>query len=354
MGFHLNKDSNKYFVLLNLFLFLFLILTTIVSVAFGSVSLDFKYVYKIITNNIFGREIFVKNWPNYIENIVWNLRVPRIFMAGITGASLSICGIMMQALTKNSLANPYILGISSGASCGAVLTIVLGISFLGIHSISLGAFLGAVLSSLLVFFMANQNKSLTPSKLVLIGVCISALFSSITNLIIFTAKDYNKVRDALFWMIGSLNGSSFDKLLLPFFVFVFSFSCLIIFSKELNILLMGEKVAITMGVNTKLIKRILIFLTTLLTGVIVSIVGVIGFIGLIIPHSARALVSSNHKKLVITASLLGANIVIISDLISRTIAMPQEVPIGVITAFLGAPFFMFLIKKNSYNFGGQD
>jgi iron complex transport system permease protein len=332
-----------------------LILSIIASISLGPVTLNFKEVWEIVVNKLLFKEIYECTWKKSTESIVWNLRLPRTLLAIIVGAGLSLCGIMMQALTKNPLADPYILGVSSGASTGAVIIIIYGrFSVFGINNVSIGAFIGALLTSVLVFILSRQNGVFSSTRLVLTGVSVAALFSSITNFLIFTAQDHSKVHEALFWMTGSLGGAKWDKLLLPLACLLISYVFVIIFSRGLNSLLLGDGVAITLGVDTKFLKNMTLCLGSILTGFMVSITGVIGFVGLIVPHICRTLVGSDHKRVSTLAILLGPILLLWADILARIIARPEEIPIGVITAFLGAPFFIWLIRKSSYSFGGKN
>lgn len=300
-----------------------------------------------------GVEIIEPSWSKATENIVWNLRMPRTLLGVLAGAGFALAGIMMQALTKNPLANPYILGISSGATTGAVMVIVLGgIQVLGINSPAMGAFVGALGTSIVVFVLASRNGGMSSTRLVLIGVSISALFSSITSFIIFTASNQNKVTTALFWMTGSLSGGRFENLAAPALGVLLSFIFIVVFSRGLNSLLLGEDVAKTLGVNTKALKNTILVLSSVLTGFLVANTGIIGFVGLIIPHVARTLVGSDHKRVATLSLLLGPILVIWADVLARLVGRPEEIPLGVITAFLGAPFFIWLIQRNTYGFGG--
>ncbi|WP_308644279.1 iron ABC transporter permease [Oceanotoga sp.] len=348
------KIKNSTFLFSIMALILIIILSIIITITIGPVKINPLDVWKIIINNTFNKEIFQIQWAKSIETIVWNLRLPRILMAFITGATLSFVGVLMQALTRNSLANPYILGISSGASAGAVASIILGIfGFLGYLGPSIGAFLGAILSSLIVFKIAHSGSGYSSSKLVLTGVAVSAMFSSLTTFMVYTAKDSSKLRSAMFWMVGSVGGAKWNNILLPFLLLIISTTIMYIFNKELDGILIGEDTSKTLGINTELIRKIIIIISTLLTGFIVSLTGIIGFIGLIIPHISRQAVGSTHKKLIPFSILSGGLFLIWADTFARTAFTPEEIPIGVITSFLGAPFFLYLLRKNSYSFGGK-
>jgi len=322
-----------------------------IAVTVGSVSLSPLHVWKIIINKSLNREIFSIEWKKSTEMIVWNLRVPRVILSLLSGGGLSLVGILMQALTKNSLASPYILGISSGASTGAVISIVLG-GLLGIgFSPGIGAFIFGTLTAFLVFYLAG-NGGYSSTKLVLIGVAVSSLFSGVTTFLVTTAKNEAQLRGAMFWISGSLAGARWDSLTTLFIVLLISIGLISLKYRELNILIAGDELAETLGVDVKRLRFLIVMVSTFLTGFIVSATGVIGFVGLVIPHICRGFVGSNHKRLIPSAILLGAVFLLGTDTLTRAVFKTQEIPIGVITSMLGAPFFMSMLRKNSYNFGG--
>ena len=290
------------------------------------------------------------------DNIIWEIRLPRVLLGAICGAGLALCGVLMQCVTKNPIAEPYILGISSGASCGAVAIIVLGgMSSLGITSITGGAFIGSIISGVLVFVIGTQMGRITSTtRLVLSGMAISTIFSALTNLLIYSAKNSNQAKNALFWTIGSLGGAKWDILLIPFIALVFVIIVSFIMSKSLDILLLGDDSAVILGINVKLVKSVILILATLLTSTLVAITGAIGFIGLVVPHVCRTIAGSDHKKLIILSSLVGSIFLILSDVVARGIFPPIEIPIGIITSLVGGPFFLYLISNKNYSFGGND
>lgn len=345
-----NRSS---FVLLLLMALLLIAAAMCISVSIGAVSISPADITKIILNKTFGRELFAPGWEQKTESIIWNIRFPRVILAFIVGAGLALCGVLMQALTKNSLADPYVLGISSGASAGAVCAIVLGcFNFMGGYSTIFGATLGAALSITLSMRIATIRGRITSTQLVLAGIATSALFSAVTNLIVYgyhTGSD--KTKTALFWMVGSLTGATWSKVRYVAVVFVITVVVVLLFSKPLDVLLLGDDVAETLGVDTKRIKLVIIIASTVLTGVVVSVSGVIGFVGLVIPHMVRNVTGSKHGRLTPMALLAGGLFTVLADLISRVIIAPEELPIGVISAFFGAPFFLYLIRKNSVRRG---
>lgn len=312
------------------------------SVAMGAAEIPFSSVWRIIINRTLQREIFTPEWSRGLEMIIWNIRLPRVILAFTAGGTLSLIGVFMQAITKNPLADPYILGISSGASAGAVLCMFFGLGYLSVGG---GAFLGALAAILMVMLLTRGNFSSV--RLVLTGIAVSALFSSATNIMIYLVKDEGKVKSALFWMSGSLGGGRWEILPLPFIVLVTGFLIGIFFHKELDLLLLGEDGARTLGVDTGRLKLFFIAVSSLLTGVMVSVTGTIGFIGIVIPHISRILVGGKHRKLVPFSLLLGGTFIVGADIVARTIFSPEELPIGILTSALGGPFFLWLVKKKT-------
>ena len=257
----------------------------------------------------------------------------------------------MQALTKNSLASPYILGISSGASTGAVISIVIG-GLMGLKfSPGIGAFIFGTLTAFLVFYLSGKG-SYSSSKLVLTGVAVSSFFSGITTFLVTTAKNESQLRGAMFWISGSLAGARWSQITPLFLTLLISTILAYIKYRELNILVAGDELAETLGVNVSRLRLFIVIISTLLTGFIVASTGVIGFVGLVIPHISRGLIGSNHKRLIPCSILLGAIFLTGTDIVTRVLFKTQEIPIGVITSMMGAPFFMNMLRKNSYKFGG--
>lgn len=349
----INKSKTNFFLLL-LLLATVLIISIICGIMLGPVKVQPEDVVKIIVNKILKREYYHAVWKLSKESIVWYIRFPRVLMGVVTGAGLSLAGVCMQTLTKNSLAGPYVLGISSGASTGAVAALILGsFTSIGIYAVPFSAFLGAMISAILVFSISKTNGVFTATKLVLTGMAISAIFSACTNILIFGAKNEQVVRSALFWMTGSVSGVKWEQLLLPFIVLAISMIIVQLLSTSLNGMLLGDNVALTIGVDIERMRTLLIVITTLLTAVIVSFTGVIGFVGLIVPHSARTIVGAEHSKVIPVSCLLGSILLIWADIGARMFFAPEEIPLGVITALIGAPFFLWLLKGGRYSFGGS-
>ncbi|ACD51798.1 iron ABC transporter permease [Clostridium botulinum] len=330
--------------------------TSVGAIAIGSTYIEPGEVYKVLLSKLTNGIVYSDVGTIMTQNIIWEIRFPRVLLGAICGAGLAICGVLMQCVTKNPIAEPYILGISSGASCGAVFVIVLGgMSSIGINSVGAGAFVGSLISGILVFAIGTQmGKTTSTTRLVLSGMAISTIFSALTNLLIYSAENSNQAKSALFWTVGSLGGAKWEVLLFPFIILVVVMIGALVMSKSLDILLLGDDSAIILGINIKLIKSIILILATLLTSALVSITGAIGFIGLVVPHICRTITGSDHKKLIALSSLIGAIFLIASDIIARGLFPPIEIPIGIITSLVGGPFFLYLISKKNYSFGGKE
>lgn len=327
---------------------------SVLCVGIGSVKILPSVVTKVIINSIF-KSTYLIDWKKTLEIIILQIRVPRVLLGFIAGASMSIVGVLMQTLTKNNLAEPYILGISSGASAGAVSVIILSstYSFLNYFTVEQGAFVGALISTVIVFSLNVGKNSFNSIKLVLIGIGVSAFFLALTTFIIYSSKNNSQIITAMFWMTGSLSSATKNILLLPFVCSIIFLIVTMFFSHELDIFLLGESVARSVGINIVFLKIIIILLSTILISVVVSVTGIIGFVGLIIPHISRQIIGYKHINLLPFSYFLGGLFLVVADTFARTVFSPEEVPIGVITAFCGVPIFLYMIKRN-YVLGGRD
>jgi iron complex transport system permease protein len=317
-----------------------------VSVMLGPISLKPDTVWRIIISQLpFSSEWVTADWTMAEQNIVWHLRLPRVLMGAIVGAGLAVIGVAMQALVRNSMADPFVLGVSSGASVGATLVILLGFfSQFGQYALSLGAFSGALLAIVFVFIISQVGGRISSTRLLLAGIAISMMFSATTNMIVLSAPDEEGIRSALFWMMGGLSGTEWHYLIIPGISILVGTLLLLFQSRSLNAMLMGEETAATLGINTIRLSKFLIVFTALLTGVIVSVSGSIGFVGLMVPHIVRLLVGSDHRRVLPVSALTGAIFLIWAD---------SELPVGVITSMCGAPFFIWLLRRSAYSFGGE-
>ncbi len=333
-------------------MFLVLLVVMITGINLGAVELRPDWIFKIISNNIAGKELFPVEWGKSAQSIVWGMRFPKVIVCACVGAGLSLTGILMQAMTRNSLADPYILGISSGASTGATAIILISGAFPALAGISvgLGAFIGAMISSVIVLLLGGTSGRISSTRLVLSGTAVSAIFHALTNLLIFMSPDKRKVSSALFWMEGSFASAGWEDVLPAFLTLAAIITVAMVIHRSLDTLLLGEDIAITVGVNVRVIKLIIVVASSLVTGIMVSMSGCIGFVGLVVPHVARTLVGTAHKRLIPFAILLGAIFMVLADMFSRVVVAPSELPIGVVTALLGAPFFLVMLRKSCYSF----
>jgi len=277
------------------------------------------------------------------EGIVWELRLPRTLLAAVCGAGLAVCGAVMQSLLRNPLADPFVLGVSSGASTGAVIVVVLGVGG-GLVSVSAGAFLGAVLSFGLVLLLSHTLGGAT-DRVVLSGVAAMQLFSALTSFVVMTSADAETTRGVLFWLLGSLSGVGWTDVWVCFAVLAVTLLVCLGYARTLDAFAFGQDAAATLGVSVARTRLVLLCATALLTAALVSSVGAIGFVGLVLPHAARALVGSGHARLLPVTALAGAVFLVWVDTLARTVLDPQEVPVGVVTSLNGVPVFVVVVYR---------
>lgn len=325
-----------------------LLASVVAGVALGSVSLAPDVVVRVLLGRITGAAV-----DPVAERIVWQLRLPRVLMALLTGGGLAIVGVAMQTLVRNPLAEPYILGLSSGASAGASLFYLGFLPPLLSRTLSMpmAAFLGALLALTLVYLVARQNGVLSVTRLLLGGVAISALMASITSFVTFASPSPDKLRAVLFWLLGSFSGARWSLLPLPALATLLGLLGMMALTRPMDLLLLGEEPAAQLGIPVELAKRLLILFAALVTGTLVAFSGTIGFVGLIIPHAVRALTGVPHRRVVPLSFLLGAAFLIWADLVARLLLPGTELPVGVVTALCGVPFFLMLLRRSHYRFG---
>lgn len=326
-----------------------------IAITLGSVDIHFATVWKIALSHLplVGDWVQV-DWSKAEQTIIWEIRFPRVLLGAIVGAGLSVVGVAIQALVRNSLADPYILGVSSGASVGATLVILFGaFSLYGQYALSIGAFLGSLLSIILIFSLSRMGGQNSAVRLLMAGIAVSAILSAVTSLIIFSAPNEHGIRTVLFWISGSLAGAKWEYLSIPAMVVLLGMFIMTAQYRSLNAMLMGEESAGTLGVDTARFRKLLLVITALLTGVIVAISGAIGFVGLMMPHIVRVIVGSDHRRVLPVSALLGAIFLIWADVFARLSFAPEELPIGIITSLCGGPFFIWLMLRSSYSFGGS-
>ena len=327
------------------------------ALSLGSTQISFASTYHVLmhrTLESIGTASLVPPDP-IAARIVWDLRLPRVLLALLVGGGLSVVGVAMQALVRNPLAEPYILGISSGASAGASL-FYLGLlpPVLGqVLSMPLAAFGGGLLAIGTVYLVAYTGTRLSVARLLLAGVAMSALMASVTSFITFSSPDPGKLRAVLFWLLGSLSGTQWSELVPPLATTAAGTAFLLVLARPLDAMLIGEEAAYHLGVPVEALKRGLIVLAALMTGALVAVAGAIGFVGLIVPHAVRLVAGVAHRRVVPLAFAGGALFLVWADLAARTILPEQELPVGILTALCGVPFFLVLLRRGSYGFGGS-
>jgi len=324
------------------FLLLIGVITFWVSLSMGSVSVSVKDILKIIIHRL----PFLNNWiksepaPQKYELIILNLRLPRILLAMLVGSGLATAGAAMQGLFKNPLASPYVVGVSSGSSFGAALAILL---LPGIFSVPLSAFFTGLVTIFLVYRISKSDSRVPVETLLLAGIAVGLFFSAITSLIMYISAQ--SVHHLVFWMMGGFGNANWDNVIAATPFIGFGIPAIYYFSRELNVMQLGEESATHLGVEIEKVKKILLILSSLITASAVAVSGVIGFVGLIIPHITRIIVGPDHRIVIPVSSLIGGIFLIWCDSLARTVIAPVELPVGIITSCFGAPFFIYLLKR---------
>lgn len=340
-----------------LFLLFLIAVSAVYSVSIGQVHIPFgqsmNILLHVLTNGMLGSPDAVGNESYF--NIIYQIRMPRVIFALLIGMGLSLCGTVMQAVVQNPLADPYIIGISSGASLGATVAILVGFgasAFFANFGVAFGAFVGAVITSAAVLLLSSIGGKATSVKLVLSGVVVGAFCSSLSSLVIYFANNAEGVQQVAFWSMGSLAPSSWDKVPILTIVVLLGCGIFLFQHRVLNTMLLGDESAVTLGINLSAFRKIYMVLAALITGTMVAYSGTIGFVGLIVPHICRGLFGADHKRLMPATLLLGGLFLIWADILSRTLIPNVDLPIGIITSVIGSPLFIYMIVKKGYNFGG--
>ncbi|MFE0794210.1 MULTISPECIES: iron ABC transporter permease [unclassified Streptomyces] len=286
--------------------------------------------------------------------IVWQIRTPRVLLAALVGAGLSAIGVAVQALVRNALADPFVLGVSSGASVGAVgVTVTGGLAALGIYAVSAGAFIGALVASLLVYAASVSRGTLSPLRLVLTGVAMSLGFQALMSLIVYFAPDSEATSMVLYWTMGSFGAATWGALPVVSVVVLAGIAVLHRYGRVMDVLALGDETAASLGVGPDRYRKGLLLIVSLVTGVMVAVSGAIAFVGLVMPHVVRMLVGATHARVLAVAPLVGAIFMVWVDLAARTVVAPRELPLGVVTALVGVPVFIALMRRKGYTFGGR-
>lgn len=315
-----------------------LLLSIVVAVTIGPADIRFGDVWASV-----GSHLGLGTSPLSVlrDGIVWELRLPRVLTAGAVGAGLAISGAVMQAITRNPLADPYLLGLSSGAALGAVAVLLLGAAIL----LPLAAFVGAMIALLLTLLLASSLGAITPTRTVLAGLAVSSLASAITSLVIFWTVTGDSYREILGWLLGSLAGARWPAVTIVVVALVVAATPILATGRLLDAFAFGDVAARALGVNVSATRWGLLAASALLTGAMVSVSGAIGFVGLILPHAVRLMVGPGHRALLPLSALVGAIFLIWADTAARTLFDPRELPVGIVTAIIGAPVFAFLLAR---------
>ncbi len=281
--------------------------------------------------------------PHLVDAIVWELRIPRVLTAAAVGAGLGLSGAVMQSLTRNPLADPYLLGLSSGASLGAVAVLLLGLA----AALPVAAFVGALVALALSLALARVDGTLTPTRAVLAGLAVSQLCAAGASLVIFATATGDSYREIITWLMGSLAGATWSSVLLAAVAVAVVGTVLLARARTLDAFAFGDTAAAALGIGVDRTRWTLLTLVALLTGAMVAVSGSIGFVGLVLPHAVRALTGTPHRRLLPAVALVGGTFLVWADTLARTVLEPQELPVGVVTALVGVPVFVVLLRRRA-------
>lgn len=319
-----------------------LLAVAIFSVGIGPVGVDPRTTLRILWAHVAPGST-AATWSPVEDQIVWTFRVPRVLLAALVGSALAVVGTILQAIIRNPLADPYVLGASSGAALGAVGALALGASVPGLL-VTGSAFSGAAVAGVAVYVLTVRSGRLEPLRLVLAGVALSYLFSAVTGWITVTA-DHGKLPGLLFFMLGSISSASWSLLAIPAVALVVGIAYAVWRADHLDAAMTGEETAASLGVDMTRLRLETLVVTSLLTGAVVAVAGGIGFVGMVVPHVCRLMIGAGHRALIPLSAVTGAVLLVLVDTIARTAASPREIPLGVVTALVGAPFFLWLMRR---------
>ncbi|MDD5039019.1 MAG: iron chelate uptake ABC transporter family permease subunit [Dehalococcoidales bacterium] len=339
---HLIRWRSRIYAIVGLSVLLIVVVALAATV--GSVKIPFPVTWQVMISKLPFFHI-APAWSSSIETIILEIRLPRVILAGLVGAALATAGATYQGLFRNPLADPYLIGVAQGASLGAVVGFLLPTAWhsLGLGVVPLLAFIGAIASTAIVYSLARVGKTLPVTTIILAGVALGSLLGSIVSYLIISSGE--KMHGIIFWLMGSFSLSQWSdvKLVLPYVVA--GIGVILLYARPLNIMQLDEEQALQLGINVERLKLVLLAAATLITAAAVSFVGTIGFVGIIIPHAVRLLWGADYRFLLPLSVLTGAIFMILADVVARTVQAPAEIPIGVITALCGAPFFLYLLRR---------
>lgn len=315
------------------------VVSVVVATGIGPVRVPAGEVARILLHHLGGGGDTTAN----ADLIVWRLRFPRVLLGAVVGAGLALAGAVVQSVVRNPVADPYLLGLSSGASVGAVAVITTGVGVLGALTLPAAAFAGAAGAMAVVLLLARHRGRLLPLRLILVGVTCGHLLGGITSFMLARAENSAAQQQIIFWLLGALSGANWSALGVPAAVVAAGCVLLLLRARRLDVLVLGDEAAAALGVNASRLRLELLLVTTLLVGTVVAVSGGIGFVGLIVAHLARMLVGAEHRRMLPVTAALGALFLLWADVAARMLISPTELPIGILTAFLGVPFFLLVM-----------
>lgn len=321
-----------------------MLITISAGVSLGAAPIPVATVWKIVANHIHP-DSFPIDWSKGRESIVWDVRFPRVLLGGLVGAGLALTGAVLQPATRNPLADPHLLGVSSGAAFGAIIALLHTGMMLGLFTVPLFAFAGALLATALVPMVAGATRGMQADRLVLSGVIVAFFFTALGNLLVFLG-DPRATQTVMFWMLGGLGLAQWQHLLYPATVLVAALVYLLPNAQPLNAMAMGDETATTLGVNVPRFRLTLFIVAALVTGTMVAFSGAIGFVGLMVPHMVRAMSGSDNARVLPLSALVGGLVLILADLVARLAVAPEDMPIGIVTGIAGCIAFVWIMRKN--------
>jgi len=312
----------------------------------GSVQIPFSTTFSVLLSRLPLVNIS-PTWPSNLETIILDIRLPRVILAGIVGAALSVAGATYQGLFRNPLADPYLIGVAQGAALGAVIGFLLPSNWhgFGFGMVPLFAFIGALASVTTVYGLSRVGRMLAVTRLILSGVALGALLSAIVSYLTITSGE--KIHGIMFWLMGSFSLSQWSEVRYALPAVIIGVTVILIYARSLNLIQLGEEQAQQLGINVEKLKIILLGAATLITAAAVSFVGIIGFVGIIIPHIVRLIWGPDYRFLLPLSVLAGGVFLILTDVVARTVMAPSGIPVGVFTAACGAPFFLYLLRRRT-------
>lgn len=322
-----------------------LVAAVLIAAAVGAAGLSIGQAFRALAAVITGGTDAKGNFPDWAPGLMLNIRLPRVVLALIVGAALSMSGTTFQGIFRNPLAEPYLLGVSAGAALGATIAIVWKpLAFMGVYTLPLLAFVGAALAAFMVYRLGTFSGRTGVASLLLAGIAVGSTLTAFTSfLMVATERDLHTV---VVWLMGGLSAATWTKVLIVLPIVVLGFAYMMVMSRRMNLLLMGEDRARELGVDAHATKRNLMLVAALTTAAAVAFTGLIGFIGLMVPHIMRLIVGPDHRRLLPAATLFGALLLLMADTVARTALAPAEIPVGIITAIVGGPFFLYLLRIN--------